>query len=76
MSSCYLPDIDFPGAKKNSIDLGVVNHASQSILRTVAEFIDQSLNTSVCANIPNLHHFVSSKTDEMVAIFVDAQLLH
>ena len=52
----------------------VVSQGTQDILRAISDSINNGLNALVVSCVPNLDHLIGSKTDQVVALFVDVKV--
>lgn len=48
----------------------------ESVFRAVADLVKDSLNAHIGPDVPDLDHFVSPETNQMVSVFVDCQILN
>ena len=72
----YKPEINFPWAKEDVICSLVKVKESQPVLWSVAYLVKDSLDASISSDVPNLENFVSTKTDQVVSVLVNCQVLH
>ena len=70
------PQVDFSRACKDIVGCTIKVYGSQSVFRAIANLIKDSLNACIGPDVPNLHNFISTQTDQMVPIFIQSKILH
>ena len=64
------PHVDLPRAKDNGVSDPVEEDGGQSVLRPVADFIEDGLDTGVGESVPDSDAFVRGERDEVVLVIV------
>ena len=70
------PELDRDRADHNVVSDWIILKGTQDVFRPVGHSINDGLNAFVALGIPNLDDLVSSKTDQVVPVFIDIQVTH
>ena len=68
------PKLDHSWANDDIVGNRVISERAQNVIRTVSHTVYNRLDALVAFVIPDLHHFIRAKTDQVIPFFVDVQV--